>query len=68
MVLGRLKFATSTPNVDAHQAFVSGVLLLHLFEYRLAPAEFRRAQRLDPSFALAYWGEAMALNHAIWDQ
>jgi len=66
MMLGRLKFPTSTTKVEAHQAFVSGVLLLHLFEYQLAPVEFRRAQRLDPSFALAYWGEAMALNHAIW--
>ncbi len=68
MVLGRLKFSTSTTVVEAHQAFVSGVLLLHLFEYRLALVEFRRAQQLDPSFALAYWGEAMALNHAIWGE
>jgi tetratricopeptide (TPR) repeat protein len=68
MVLGRLKFPTSTTVVEAHQAFVSGVLLLHLFEYRLALGEFHRAQQLDPAFALAYWGEAMAFNHAIWDQ
>jgi len=68
MVLGRLKFPTSTTGVEAHQAFVSGVLLLHLFEYRLALGEFHRAQQLDLSFALAYWGEAMAFNHAIWGQ
>jgi tetratricopeptide (TPR) repeat protein len=68
MVLGRLKLSTSTTSVEAHQAFVTGVLLLHLFEYRLARVEFRRAQQLDPSFGLAYWGEAMALNHAIWGE
>ncbi len=68
LTLGRLKFTTSTTNVDAHQAFVSGVLLLHLFEYRLALGEFHRAQQLDPAFALAYWGEAMAFNHSIWGE
>lgn len=68
LVLGHLKFSTSTTSVEAHQAFVSGVLRLHLFEYRLALVEFRRAQQLDPAFAFAYWGEAMALNHAIWGE
>lgn len=68
MVLGRLKFTTSTKSVEAHQAFTSGVLLLHLFEYRLALVEFHRAQQLDPGFALAYWGEAMAFNHTIWGE
>ena len=68
LVLGHLEFPTSTKVADAQEAFVNGLLLLHLFEYRLATGEFRRAQKLDPDFALAYWGEAMAMNHPIWDQ
>ncbi len=68
MVLGSLSFPTTTKVAEAQEAFTSGLLLLHLFEYRLAAIEFRRAQRLDSGFALAYWGEAMTYNHPIWDQ
>jgi hypothetical protein len=24
------------------------------------------AQQIDPGFAMAYWGEAMTFNHAVW--
>ncbi len=27
---------------------------------------FREAQRIDPTFAMAYWGEAMTRNHPVW--
>jgi tetratricopeptide (TPR) repeat protein len=43
-----------------------GVLLLHSFEYDDAIASFREAQRIDPSFALAYWGEAMCYDQPLW--
>ena len=63
--LGRVDFPTSgKPAAQEH--FLRGVLWLHSFEYRDALAEFRRAQELDPDFALAYWGEAMAYNHPLW--
>jgi hypothetical protein len=39
-------------------AFVRGVLLLHSFEYDDAIAAFREAEKADPGFAMAYWGEA----------
>lgn len=66
-VLGTVHFPTSgTPK--AHEAFVRGVLLLHSFEYPDAAAAFREAQRLDPNFAMAYWGEAMTYNHPLWRQ
>jgi hypothetical protein len=67
-VLGKLDFPTSTKSADAQAAFEQGMLLLHLFEYPFAIIEFQRAQALDPDFAMAYWGEAMAHNYPIWDQ
>lgn len=39
---------------------------LHNFEYEDAVEAFQRAQALDPGFALAYWGEAMAYNQTLW--
>ena len=42
------------------------MLLLHSFEYDDAIAAFREAQRLDPAFAMAYWGEAMCFNQTLW--
>ncbi len=67
-VLGKLDFPTSTQSADAQAAFEQGMLLLHLFEYPFAEAEFQRAQVLDPGFTMAYWGEAMVHNYPIWDQ
>lgn len=51
---------------EAQQAFLHGLAQLHNFEFDAAAADFREAQRLDPDFALAYWGEAMSYNHPIW--
>ena len=49
---------------QAQPPFVRGVLLLHSFEYDDAIAAFREAQRADPGFAMAYWGEALCLQPA----
>jgi len=63
--LGRIDFPTSgSPAAQEH--FLRGVLLLHSFEYEDAAEEFREAQRLEPGFAMAYWGEAETTNHPIW--
>jgi tetratricopeptide (TPR) repeat protein len=67
-VLGTLVFPTSATSADAQRAFVRGMLLLHLFEYDFARDEFIAAERIEPGFAMAYWGEAMTYNHPIWDQ
>ena len=67
-VLGKLDFPTSTQSAEAQVAFEQGMLLLHLFEYPFAEAEFQRAQAIDPGFAMAYWGEAMVHNYPIWDE
>jgi tetratricopeptide (TPR) repeat protein len=50
----------------AQQYFLTGLAQLHNFEYGAAAEWFRTAQQRDPEFALAYWGEAMTYNHAVW--
>lgn len=51
---------------EAQEAFIQGLAALHSFEYHEAIIDFKEAQRIDPDFALAYWGEAMSNNHAFW--
>jgi tetratricopeptide (TPR) repeat protein len=63
--LGRITFPTSG-SAQAQSVFVRGVLLLHSFEYDDAIAAFREAERVDPGFAMAYWGEAMCYNQTLW--
>lgn len=63
--LGKITFPTSgSPAAQAH--FIRGVLFLHSFEYRDAREAFHEAQRLDPGFAMAAWGEAMTYNEPLW--
>jgi tetratricopeptide (TPR) repeat protein len=65
--LGRLDFPTSAgPEAQAH--FLRGVAALHNFWYDEAADEFRAAQKAEPGFALAYWGEAMTVNHPVWSE
>lgn len=65
--LGHISF-TNSGSAAAQDAFVDGVRLMHSFEYEDAATAFRVAQHADPGFALAFWGEAMTYNHAIWMQ
>ncbi|PCJ47022.1 MAG: hypothetical protein COA74_12490 [Gammaproteobacteria bacterium] len=53
-------------SADAQQHFLHGLAQLHNFEYWSAAEDFQKAQKIDPDFALAYWGEAMTYNHTIW--
>ena len=43
-----------------------GVAALHSFEYEEANEAFVRAQKLNPGFAMAYWGEAMTYHQTLW--
>ena len=65
--LGAADFPTSTRSVAAQHEFIRGLLLLHLFEYPDAAKAFVAAEKLDPAFAIAYWGEAMTFNHGVWN-
>jgi tetratricopeptide (TPR) repeat protein len=65
--LGSVDFPNSGA-ATAQSSFLEGVLLLHSFEFEDAATAFRRAQEIDPEFAMAYWGEAMTYNHPLWRQ
>jgi tetratricopeptide (TPR) repeat protein len=63
--LGHIDFPTSGSK-EAQAHFVQGVLLLHSFEYADSKEEFQAATKLEPGFAMAYWGEALTYTHPIW--
>ena len=62
---GELSFPNSGKPA-AQGPFLRGVKLLHNFQYEDAIEAFQQAQKADPDFALAYWGEAMAHNYTLW--
>ena len=66
--LGTATFLTSTRSAAAEHEFMRGLLLLHLFEYDDAANSFIAAEKADPDFAMAYWGEAMTFNHPVWNE
>jgi tetratricopeptide (TPR) repeat protein len=65
--LGVVAFANSG-SPAAQEPFLTGLALLHNFQYPQAAAAFQRAAALDPNFAMAYWGEAMTYNHPVWQE
>src|SRR6187431_607216 len=65
--LGTIDFPTSG-NAAAQPLFIKGVLLMHSFEYEDAREAFVEAQKADPGFAMAYWGETMTFNHPVWQR
>ena len=65
--LGTIDFPTSG-SPAAQPLFIKGVLLMHSFEYDDAREAFVAAQQADAAFAMAYWGEAMTFNHAVWQR
>jgi hypothetical protein len=65
--VGEVSFANSGA-AAAQETFLRGLALLHNFEYPDAAEQFRKAQKIDPDFAMAYWGEAMTCTHPVWMQ
>src|SRR5215208_3935594 len=65
--LGTITFPTSGKPA-AQPAFLEGVKALHSFQFDEAGEAFKRAEKADPDFAMAYWGEAMSFNHPLWAQ
>ena len=63
--VGSLDFPTSGAPA-AQQHFLRGVAILHSFGWKQAIEEFQAAQRIDPDFALAYWGETLCYNHPLF--
>jgi tetratricopeptide (TPR) repeat protein len=64
---GDISFPTSG-SATAQPLFLEGVKALHSFQWVEAGIAFRAAQAADPTFAMAYWGEAMSYNHPLWAQ
>ena len=65
--LGSVDFPTSRAG-KAQEHFLRGVAAMHSFWYEEALEEFRAATKAAPSFAMGYWGEAMAHNHPVWHE
>src|SRR5687768_3210127 len=65
--LGRVEFPTSgSPQAQTH--FLRGLAALHSFWYEEAVEAFRESTKVDPEFAMGYWGEAMTYNHPLWSE
>lgn len=65
--LGEITFEV-TGSTEAQPYFKNGLLLLHSFEYEDARDEFLKAQEIDSTFGMAFWGEAMTYNHSLWQK
>jgi tetratricopeptide (TPR) repeat protein len=65
--VGNLSFPTSA-KPEAQRHFLRGVAILHSFGWKQAIAEFQLAQKAEPNFAMAYWGESLAYNHPLNSQ
>lgn len=66
--VGTVDFPTSTRSAEVQRHFIRGVAELHSFWFDEAADEFRAAEKMDPNFMMAYWGEAMTYNHPLWAQ
>jgi len=65
--LGRVEFPTSgSQKAQAH--FLRGLAALHSFWYEEALEAFRESTKVEPDFAMGYWGEAMTYNHPLWSE
>src|SRR4051812_33942540 len=60
--LGAHEWTVTTTVPRARQFFNQGVRLLYAFNHQEAMRAFREAARLDPSLAMAFWGQAMAVS------
>lgn len=58
--LGRINFRITTSSSLAQRFFNQGMGFAYGFNHAAAIASFREAQRLDPTCAMCWWGEALA--------
>jgi tetratricopeptide (TPR) repeat protein len=63
--LGDLSYPITTQNPMAQRYFDQGLRLTYAFNHAEALRAYREAQRLDPSCAACYWGEAFVLGPNI---
>ena len=63
--LGTHTFPVSTKHAGAQRFVNQGVNLAYAFNHAEARRAFREAARLDPTLAMAYWGQALVLGPNI---
>jgi tetratricopeptide (TPR) repeat protein len=63
--LGTLSYPITTSNAKAQLYFDQGLKLAYAFNHGEALRSFRRAQQLDPTCAMCFWGEALVLGPNI---
>ncbi|MDQ2976310.1 MAG: hypothetical protein M3R69_13005 [Acidobacteriota bacterium] len=63
--LGSHTFPVSTKNRQAQLFMNQGLNLSYAFNHAEAGRAYREAARLEPTLAMAYWGEALALGPNI---
>jgi Tfp pilus assembly protein PilF len=64
--LGKVVFPSDC-SAAAASSVTGGIALLHSFQYQQAKSAFEDAAKGDPQCAIAYWGQALSLYHALWD-
>jgi tetratricopeptide (TPR) repeat protein len=65
--LGDLTFQISTKNKVVQNYFDQGLRLIYAFNHVEALRSFREASRLEPTNAMTYWGQALALGPNLND-
>lgn len=60
--LSTLHHPTSTPSPEAQHFFDQGLRLIYAFNHEEANHSFQHALELDPKFAMAWWGVAVAVG------
>jgi tetratricopeptide (TPR) repeat protein len=63
--LGSVAYKISTSSPEAQTYFDQGLRLAYAFNHGEAQRAFRKAQKLDPSCAMCFWGEALVLGPNI---
>jgi tetratricopeptide (TPR) repeat protein len=63
--LGSVAYKISTPNAEAQAYFNQGLRLAYAFNHGEAQRAFRKAQKIDPSCAMCFWGESLVLGPNI---
>lgn len=63
--LGTLSYRIKTHDKLAQRYFDQGLRLSYAFNHLEARRAFRKAQKLDPSCAMCFWGEALVLGPNI---
>src|SRR5690606_32810920 len=63
--LGSHHYPVSTDIPNAQRYFDQGLVLTYGFNHAEAARSFREAQKLDPSCAMCFWGEALVLGPNI---